>query len=262
MKEDLFWIRSTPSLMNIPEPFCSGVDFLRYLNDHTSDLEDLPASQHKLGLYYEDCINHLINKSTKVIDLKRNIVVTKNKKTLGEFDFIGRTSEKDFHLECAIKFYLRVGSGEQLSDFIGPGKRDRLDIKWQRMLEHQLPLSETNEGLRTCHQHEISPSAKALLIQGYLFHPLDEPAQQLHPAINKHHLKGWWIYAKNLQKIQGDFQYQILRKPYWLRFSETGLMNFAALTEQMISLKQPCLIRRLDSSAREIDRGFVLNNDW
>lgn len=262
MNEDLFWIRSSPSLMNIPEAFVSGIDLMSYLDVKLDSCNQPIATGPKLGIYYEDCIQKILRSSPKLIDLYRGIQVLKDRRTLGEFDFIGAGHNLSFHIECAVKFYIRTGSGHQLSDYIGPGKRDRLDLKWQRMLSHQLPLSTSEEGILACLQYGLSPDIRALLMQGYLFHPLNEQASPLHPAINNNHLRGWWIYERDTQHICGAPTYQILEKPFWLHQSTSEFISFRKLAKLMENLKQPALIRRLDKEGEEIDRGFILNNDW
>ena len=70
-------------------------------------------------------------------------------RTLGELDLIYQNSNASevVHLELAIKFYLLNKGGTQLTDFVGPAGHDRLDLKWDRLRQHQLPLSHTGEAL-------------------------------------------------------------------------------------------------------------------
>ncbi len=66
----------------------------------------------------------------------------------GEFDFIVSLpglSEVQ-HLEMAYKFYLYCPPGDDFSRLFGPNAADRLDRKWQHMLDVQLPLSQTALG--------------------------------------------------------------------------------------------------------------------
>ncbi|WP_286238571.1 DUF1853 family protein [Neptuniibacter halophilus] len=224
------------------------------------------TSYHRrLGIYYENLVEEIIKSSSQPIDIYRNIKVLENKITLGEFDFIGVINGQHFHLECAIKFYLRVGDGSQLSHFIGPGKKDRLDIKWHRMLEHQLPLSTTGAGIASCRQYQIDPEVRALLLQGYLFHPYSEWQQtmpELHADINPQHLRGWWLRFSKLERINTACAYSIMQKPDWLTADYRTLLSFAELKDYLSAAKGPQLVARFNQAGEESDRGFVVSDDW
>lgn len=277
MHRDFEWLLHSPMLMQLPDgllPFSSVINDALVNNPQlTPDrIEALSASfvspqdSYKLGLYYEELVNHILNNSTYIYDLKRNIKVFSNKITLGEYDFIGRAQQGDFHLECAVKFYLRVGSGNRLEDYIGPGKKDRLDIKWQRMLNHQLALSNTPAGLAQCQQYGLQPSLRALLLQGYLFHPFAEgcPAH-LADGINPKHLQGWWIRTSELSLIESDALFIEMKKPYWLSPVIEQPLDFTALASLAATKRSPVLVCRVKNGAAgwyELDRGFIVPEDW
>lgn len=264
MNEDFDWICNSPQLMNIPTGYADGVNYIHQLAlpfYSPSPDDEVPS---RLGLYYENLINTLLNNSLQLTDIERNISVRNGKITLGEFDFLGRDNDLGFHLECAIKFYLRIGSGAQLDHFIGPGKKDRLDIKWQRMLEHQLLLSKTEDGKRVCQELKLLPEAVAILLQGYLFHPYTEwnQNQQFHPAINPNHLRGWWIRENQLKELTEAYQFVLLRKPYWLSSSRYNRLNFQEMCNQLNLERGPQLIARICEDNHELDRGFIVPQDW
>jgi len=268
MNADLEWILNTPSLINHPEgisPFSCLKDHLQQANVSIAD-KLLINPPKRLGIYYENLIEYLINQHLQPSVLRRNEQVIKNKKTLGEFDFIGRIDKSDFHLECAIKFYLRVGGGEQLSDYIGPGKQDRFDIKYQRMFNHQIPLSSSPEGLAVCLQHGIAPQYKLVLLQGYLFHPFSESIpHNLAKEINPSHLSGWWLRSSETPSLGADYQFGIMRKPFWLTPIVNETIGISELQTIVEAAQKPFLITRgrlLNGTWQEKDRGFIVPDAW
>ncbi|MCP4598866.1 DUF1853 family protein [Neptuniibacter sp.] len=271
MIADLDWIMNTPSLMDLPE----GVSDFKWLTDQISlsGHEFLPADNNKrLGIYFEDLVSQILNSAPNSIDIKRNIKVFSGKITLGEFDFIGSSPAGDFHLECAVKFYLRVGKGDQLSHFIGPGKKDRLDIKWQRMLSHQLALSSTDEGTITCAELGHQPKHKILLLRGYLFHPFSEfeAASAAHvetfaPDINPEHLRGWWMRKSEAELLGTQYHYSIMKKPYWLSPNVIENYSLDELKTRLDGVDFPVLVNRgrfEKSRWVEKDRGFIVPEGW
>ncbi|MGI1670136.1 MAG: DUF1853 family protein [Neptuniibacter sp.] len=268
MNSDLLWILKQPSLMSTPQgvkPFTWLID--RLGNSVGSKVNiDLTKQPKRLGIYYENLVERTLLNTDQPIVLKRNIQVKKHKTTLGEFDFIGRIGSDDFHLECAIKFYLRVGPGNNLSDYVGPGKKDRLDIKWNRMLEHQLPLSSCTEGIQVCQDHHLSPQTKVLLLQGYLFHPFQEGTpKQLADEINPQHLQGWWLRSRDISLLGEQYQTAIMQKPYWLNAAITETIDKSSLKEVVKETNFPLLVTRgmmSEGSWQEHDRGFIVPDSW
>lgn len=268
MNSDLLWILNQPSLMNLPEGIKPFSWLLERLGNSVASNMNTDQIKHpkRLGIYYENLVEIALLNADQPIVLKRNTQVKKQKITLGEFDFIGGIEGDDFHLECAIKFYLRVGPGNKTSDYIGPGKKDRLDIKWKRMLEHQLPLSSCAEGIQACQEHNLSPQTKVLLLQGYLFHPFQEGApKQLASEINPEHLQGWWLRSRDISLLGEQFQTAIMHKPYWLNAVITETIDKTSLQEVLKETNFPLLVTRglmSEDGWKEHDRGFIVPDLW
>lgn len=267
MNADLYWILNTPSMMRAP----AGIQDWTWLCEQFSSEPAFPGSSvvsenKRLGLYYENLVFEILSKTLKNNKLKRNIQVKSNKITVGEFDFVGSAPFGDFHLECAVKFYLRVGSGASLSHFIGPGKKDRLDIKWARLLQHQLPLSDTEAGREQLIKLGLAPSTKALLLQGYLFHPLSDPDPvELAAEINPNHLAGWWVKPSQMNLLDNNSRYAVLEKPYWLSPKVESAVCITQLSTLAANYGFPQLISRgnwLNGKWQEIDRGFIVPEAW
>lgn len=270
---DMHWILSTPPLMTLPQEM-DGVRFLREIfarNEFAPEAEHLPVIiQRRLGYYYEDIFSLFLEKSPYISDIKRNIQVKNANRTIGEFDFIVQTQQgSSIHIECAVKFYLCTGDGSDLSHFEGPNRKDRLDLKWDKLLHKQIRLSETDAGRTKIGTLNIPSPQTAVLIQGYLFYPLGKTAATLHTAINPDHLRGWWVRNEHRAQILDEqLRYQILGKPFWLTppaIPKAELLTRDQLDEELKEQHRPQLIVRLTNKNgewKELDRGFVVQSGW
>lgn len=270
---DIRWLLTTPSLMSLPRDM-DGTHLLKEINIQACtsvESSALPESrQRRLGYYYEDLFNSVLERAAYITDIKRNIQVKDTNRTVGEFDFIVQTQQGNtIHIECAVKFYLCTGNGSQLSHFEGPNRKDRLDLKWDKLLNKQIRLSETEAGRATTQTLNIQPTQTAVLIQGYLFYPFGQPAITLHVSINPGHRQGWWARNEHRAKIfDNRLRYQILNKPFWLSrpdIPETELLTCDQLNKAIERQSHPHLIVRLtrkDGDWCELDRGFVVQSGW
>jgi hypothetical protein len=111
----------------------------------------------------------------------------------GEFDFIVSLpglSEVQ-HLEMAYKFYLYCPPGDDFSRLFGPNAADRLDRKWQHMLDVQLPLSQTALG-RAALPQDVGRVTPRACLQGWLFYPLATGSAAPIAGVSPAHWRGWW----------------------------------------------------------------------
>ena len=108
---------------------------------------ELP-SQLRLGHLVEKIISNLIQSSTNYEVLYENIQVIKDKKTLGEIDFIikNQRNEQIIHLELAYKFYLYDPniSEHAFNNWVGPNRNDSLKEKLEKLKNKQFPLLHHN----------------------------------------------------------------------------------------------------------------------
>lgn len=272
---DIRWLLNSPPLMSIPAEH----DATHWLHDQShmpqqdeSTVFEPDFWQHRLGFYYENLLNHILTKALQPIELKRNIQVRNKTQTLGEYDFLVRFNDTDaYHIECAVKFYLCTGDGSNLNQYEGPNRRDRLDLKWNKMINKQIRLSKTRDGREAADNLNLIPNHTLILIQGYLFYPFATPPcpQRLHPDINPKHQQGWWLRNQQLPTILEDqLRYLILNKPYWLSCPnqpESQLMTAEALSSHLEEQRHPQFVVRLEKAEegwKEKDRGFVVQNDW
>lgn len=127
-------------------------------HDQLQDAPDvlIPEAEIRLGHYVESLLEHAIR--ARGLPYATRIPVRQSGRTLGELDFVFQTQDGGWeHWEVAYKLYLyhppSPGCAPALSDFIGPNKIDRLDLKVDRMLNHQLPLVHTPEAIDAIRSH-------------------------------------------------------------------------------------------------------------
>lgn len=111
----------------------------------------------------------------------------------GEFDFIVSLPglPEVQHLEMGYKFYLYCPPGADFSRLFGPNATDRLDRKWQHMLDVQLRLSQTALG-RAALPADVGPVTPRACLQGWLFYPLDAASPAPIAGVSPAHWRGWW----------------------------------------------------------------------
>ncbi|WP_417223206.1 DUF1853 family protein [Amphritea sp.] len=282
---DLHWLIHSPSLMQLPHKQLPDWLFNHpAIDEYLADLDRNPQpllnalrqqAKFRLGYYFEDLIRIYLSTFIQPTDLKCNIQVSRDKTTVGEYDFLMALKDGiKAHLEAAVKFYLCTSEDPNhcaLDDFIGPNRSDRLDKKWQRLTGHQLQLSLTEAGKDRATALGLLPERHSLLLRGYLFYPYAH-WQDYHPPIpiSPDHLKGWWIRAAAVASLGNQYQYVLLMKPRWLasarcNFQET--LSCPELVERTEGITTPTLIARLQREAnttvwREIDRGFIVPDNW
>lgn len=196
---------------------------------------------YRLGKHFEDCVDRLFESSTANNIIARNIVIQTSERTIGELDLIYQDSSSEtIHLELAIKFYLLKKRGTQLTDFIGPAGHDRLDLKWDRLRQHQLPLSKTAQVTDFLQQQSISlPTRRQLLLTGILFYAYENWQSTIVEGIglNPQHQRGWWLEHNELAQLETTSQQQrgfiILPKWHWIggprHYNEPQLIDYNEL---------------------------------
>ena len=198
LQHDLNWLlQSQPLMAATPEvDNFQPQDAFNQTHISTTHVHTYPAQPaYRLGKQFEDCVSHLFKSSPTHYIIARNIVIQTATRTLGELDIIYQNSRAQIvHLELAIKFYLLNKDGTQLMDFVGPAGHDRLDLKWDRLRQHQLPLSQTSPVLDFLQQQRLAkPTCQQLLLTGILFYAYENWQSTLIESIglNPNHQRGW-----------------------------------------------------------------------
>jgi len=278
----LAWLLDSPDLLDAAAPEWAGriatmgpvtqdvADWLARLDLDPARLDAALGDKTytRLGLYAEKLMAFYFAEQGRLVRHGLQVRASRND-TIGEFDFLLECGPEALtHIEFATKFYLLDGGGpHELDALVGPNLADTLGLKMRKVFERQLALGE-------------HPAAQALLplpvtqaqalIKGWLFYPSGSwPAMQ---GITSAHCRGFWCALDELDAVPGE-DFLILPKLQWLAplraHPATPLMNrpqlHAALATQFASSSTPILVatmRRHDEFTEEVDRGFIVPNDW
>ncbi len=265
--DDLKWAVSSPSLIKDNALFDENFINLDEQNipQNAKDIV-LNRSRKNLGSYFEKLIEVACLSDNQTNIIKTNYQVIKEKETFGEFDLILKRAQEFFHVELAVKFYLGTKECKEISDFIGPGKRDRFDLKIDKIVDKQSSLSKTIEAQEALQNIGIKKVTPKIYLKGALFYPINLFRNNTFPAIkniNPYHLKGWWAHEKYLNELDNECLWSPLEKPHQLSLkNHQKPMSFEEIKTYIKNKSWPVMVVRLDRNLKAIDRGFVMPNEW
>lgn len=170
----------------------------------------------KLGHLYEDALAAVLAASPSIELVEQNLQIQESiHSTVGELDFLIRdTNGMLTHLELATKFYLAVKTDDGIA-FPGPDARDNYDRKIQRLLSHQLTLTERHkENLPPAYRHDDIVVKQ--LIYGCLFDHISQ-TELSHPEfINPECRRGKWLHhAELVDHFPNGTQFDLIPKHLW-----------------------------------------------
>lgn len=290
---DLAWVIGAPGLLDASAPDYQGqvVDdewcnaqlhsctaWLEALDSSPQPLHEFIAARptRRLGHYFETLIAYWLTQLPDTQIIATNLQVQNENRTLGEYDFLFRDAyAKINHWEAAVKFYLQQEPLAEQRAFIGPGTRDRLDLKLGRVFQHQLLLGESAAGQQALPPGIRLDRARAF-IKGYLFYHASSPAGSAVPGISAQHLRGWWARHRldNLPQVSSKSRWILLPRLSWLAparlHAEAEVMTCEALNTRLdthfSTSPDAMLIFEMQQSAsgrwEEISRGFVVCKTW
>lgn len=277
----LAWLLDSPDLLDVDAPEWAGriatlgqvtpgvADWLAQLDRDPSRLEAALGDKTytRLGLYAEKLMAFYFAEQGRLVRHGLQVRASRND-TVGEFDFLlERGPDALTHIEFATKFYLLDSGSNGFDALVGPNLADSLGRKMRKVFERQLALGD-------------HPAAQALLprpvtqaqalVKGWLFYPSGSwPAMR---GITAGHCRGYWCALDEIEDIPGE-EFLVLPKLQWLAplraQPATPLMSRAqlhvVLAGQFASSSTPVLVatvRRHDEFIEEVDRGFIVPNDW
>lgn len=304
---DLAWVMISPGLLHaapegqalVTDDWCRCIyalheNHLRELDENPAPLLDVLSKNknHRLGVYFECLLHYWLNTIMHVQQLQHNVPVfqqqkTGGQRTLGEFDFLFWIGEKQRvqHWEVTVKFYLQKKNAEGALCWMGPGDRDRFDIKLNRLFQHQLRLANFPEAQELLKRTGSGLVQSAAFIKGYLFYRLDEAGERafvydavaLAPCVlSANHHRGWWLHWKEMPMLfmTADVRWMVLPKLRWLspvccyEQMEEVLMETRALwtycETHFRHQDSPLLVVALRWQStvwQEVSRGFILSSD-
>lgn len=276
---DLAWAGFAPTLLT-GEPwrgaeFVFGEYWQRTL--HALDRDPAPLLEFlgdtvngRLGIYYERLWHFLLENDPDTELLAHNLPVRDGGRTVGEFDCLywSREAETHVHLELAVKFYLGV---PEQGLWLGPGAHDRLDIKLERLLDHQGRLSEHPAAAAPLAELGIARCETRIDIKGYLFSPMEN--MPMPAGFNEANPQQYWYSANDFKALpplpENWVSWQKIPRPRWLsRFhsdegksrSREELIDW--LEDRMTGQGRPALLAACNEQGVEIHRCFVTPNQW
>lgn len=264
----LKWLSEAPDLIRsnrFPYP-------ARLFNNCNSPPQGGSINARRLGLQFEQIVKLFLSNRPEVSDIKNNIQILVAGKTVGEADLLFRFSEQWWHLELALKFYLRQPGIEGLKGYFGPNRQDRFDLKWQHLTEHQIQILRDPSALAAIGCTPIDNLNTAILMKGWLFQHPDDRRTELPEPINPSHARGWWVHQSELEawleKLPRSAAYLIVEKPLWLypvryiRHTALSRKQLLARIEKTRFPTQVWVVIGEGYSRQLISRGYVVSDDW
>ena len=290
---DLAWVIGSPGLPDAAFPAYAGrvvenawcgaqliacASWLAALDMEPHPLHAFIAARptRRLGHYFESLITFWLEHLPDMRIITTNLQVQGTDRTLGEYDFLLCNAAGEIcHWEAAVKFYLQAEPVAEQRAFVGPGGRDRLDLKLQRVFHHQLDLGNTPAGRAALPQGLVLHKAQAF-IKGYLFHAADHAKNISIPGISAQHLSGWWVRypVHNLPRLAADSHWVMLPRLRWLApvylnddvhvMAHDSICNTLdahfATSDEAVQVAE--LQRNNKNEWREKARGFVVCHAW
>ncbi|WP_188109539.1 DUF1853 family protein [Pseudohalioglobus sediminis] len=229
-------------------------------------------ASRRLGLYFEALWHFFLLHDSEVELLAHNLPVRGRKQTLGEYDciYFCQRRQRAVHLELALKFYLHhrtlACAAQAHENWVGPNTRDRLDLKLQRLLQHQILLSTTPEGARALEQIGATNPLLEIELKGRLFRHIDSRApapQAYNPQLPLQH---WCRDNEYGDHLQGA-KVAILHRQQWLApvSAASGVTVTVAQpvpTRQAELEDRPFQVAITDAQGNEQGRLFVVPDRW
>ena len=161
-----------------------------------------------IGKRFECFIRFWLEISPNFELLDSNVVLQGETQTLGEVDFFIRelSSDKTIHLEVSVKFYLGTNDLSKMHNWYGTNLRDRLDIKFNRLANHQTQLSKKYPELMP-----YSVDESWCLFKGRMFYPHEQ--QETQEFFAEDCSQGTWLIADDKYNQN---RFLSLNKQQWL----------------------------------------------
>ncbi len=211
----------------------------------------------QVGRWFEQVHLAALQSAAGVEVLAANRAVRKDGETLGELDVVYRHCGRVVHREVAVKFYLAAKPGDDPSAWIGPGRRDRLDLKLGHLANRQLTLPQRARADGVWPDDLPFPDHSEVLLLGALFSPPDDPRLPCGADENATH--GRWYYARGFAERFGDAPWAVLDKPWWLSPEHARQAPTKAASALADGLRRPSFVGRVGDA---VERAFVVPDGW
>ncbi|WP_444899836.1 DUF1853 family protein [Microbulbifer sp. VAAC004] len=226
---------------------------------------------NRLGVYFERLWSFAFQYHPDYQLLHQNLPLRIEGRTLGELDFVVHhlPSNRCEHWEVAVKFYL----AQPVGFWVGPGLKDRLDIKLKRMAEHQLPLIQQQSVQTLLEAQELYIDRQWTLMPGRLFNRLPTLGNRTAGGNLKQLCNSnWWTDLETLGNLatQGNISVGLrwlqLPKKAWLASIEWEEPHGVSFEQLMAGLQSSAIDKplcfALMGQEGEMGRGFIVPSDW
>jgi len=288
---DLAWAISSPPLMSQVSRQCVWPQenwfrqlymevspWMEHLDNDSSELDELLARQkdRRMGKYFETLWYFWLCNQSRYDIVENNVQINIDGETLGELDFIlfDNKEKKTLHWELAVKFYLGVGDTREMSNWHGPNRHDRLDIKVEHLVGRQSVIGEDFRVARWLKQQSLSIDSCAVILKGRLYFPLAPGREagavnaRFPPQCSDELSYSYWFKQKEFEEVFDDKQrFKLLINEGWMEKIPTTSANalyskrgiFEAISNGVVRLPlhlqpcKPCSIK---------DRVFLVDDNW
>lgn len=166
----------------------------------------LQLKTRRLGYLFEHLVHFFLREAPFIQLEYHNLQYPAHGVTEGEIDFIFQYDGKRYHWEVAVKYYCQTAPTDAFEYWIGPSANDRLDIKWNHLITHQLRMSQ--------HFPQLNINCSQAFLKGkwYL------PSNGVFPsAFHPEALHGEVFRLDEFRaRFAKDDTFTILMRPYWL----------------------------------------------
>lgn len=287
---DLWWAVTGPGLMDgafcaLAEPHAAEALLPAFTaleanpeRLHAAVGATLAAERLRLGTYFEELIRFFVTDVLGHRDARSGVVISENKRTIGELDLLFRDRDASYHWELAVKFYLHVPNltSDPFEGYVGPQTRDRLHLKMARVRDHQLPLAQHAAAERIVAPWK--PLQSAAFVKGRLFYPVSSDWRngRAGTSIASDHSRGWWCAVDQARDSLPEADaYALLTRREWFAPVATTASNVTpwsrdevlawcaeAAATWPVGTARSYVVAGLDSEGEETHRGFLVSLGW
>lgn len=269
---DLAWVIASPPLVsgNINNSYWwKHTDCLKEFNDCLPALKKLDSNPHtlikhldqlkskRLGMRFEGLVAYWLLISPNYQLISKNIQLIENGITYGEIDFIIKdlNSQKNIHLEVAMKFYLGSPPYKNPYRWFGTNTEDQLGKKLDHLKNHQTQLSKI-------YKHKLTEEIdeQHCLIKGRLFYPSE--VLSCPKGVTSNHLRGSWVYT---QDVDIDSLLTIGKEDWLAELEHADICRLKNNPKVLLTDRAQCFVDTQKNNSgkyQELNRVFCLPSDF
>lgn len=237
--------------------------------DETNISFPLCVPGQRLGYWFEDRVAEIIDASSRLRLVARNLQIHDDQRTLGELDMLVEDRHRQclMHWELSLKFYLGISPGF----WPGPNQTDNLHHRAGHLLHQQLTRLQLPETQRFLVRQGWRVNEQRLFSRGRLFYPANplDTALTTPDFVHPNHERGYW-WSLNCLLDEHRSQWLLVDKSHWpapLSMSDNNRDWLA--TSQVIDyvkrLPAPAMALCRQPDSRPDERpvpGFLVPQQW